>query len=181
MTGIDHQAVSRLCWLGVTCVVLTLSGCKSDNEAVALPSPSDSSIPLHSPVPDDDAVKRAYTSFIAMLDHADSLPESSRKQQLSTLMVEPQLSRVLKRTEELRSKELTSYGKVIVHITSVEVTGNDATLRDCQDSSKAGLMKIGSHEKINRGVQKGNTKAYVIKAADGEWRVSKYVVLGEGC
>lgn len=181
LTGIDRQAAHRLCWIGAACAVLALAGCKSDSEAVALPSPSNVPTSPQSSVSEDEAVRRVYTSFIAMLDHADSLPESSRKQQLSTLMVEPQLSRVLKRAEELESKNLTSYGKVVVHIASVDVAGNDATLRDCQDSSKAGVMNKDTHKKSNRGVEKGNTKAYLIKSADGKWRVSKYVVLGEGC
>ncbi|NEA27643.1 hypothetical protein [Actinomadura bangladeshensis] len=181
MTGIDRQAARRLCWIGAACAVLVLAGCKSGSEAVALPSPSNVPTSPQSSISEDEAVRRVYTSFIAMLDHADSLPESSRKQQLSTLMVEPQLSRVLKRAEELESKNLTSYGKVVVHITSVDIAGNDATLHDCQDSSKAGVMNRNTHKKSNRGVEKGNTKAYLVKSADGKWRVSKYVVLGEGC
>lgn len=169
-----------MCWAGIAGAALVLSGCTGADKAVALPTSTDSAAPT-TPLSEDVPVRRAYTSFVAMLDHADTLPMSSRQQQLSALMVDPQLSRVLKRTDELRSKNLTSYGKVLVHITSVSVNGHDATLRDCQDSSNAGIMSRTTRKKINRGVAKGNIKAYLIESADGQWRVSKYVVLGEGC
>ena len=181
MTVIGRQVSSVLCGIGVIGAALTLPGCSNGDEAAALPSSTKSATPLPSATSNEAAAKNAYTSFIAVLDRADSLPESSRKQQLSALMIEPQLSRVLKRVEELQSKNLTSYGKVAVHITSVKVTGNDATLRDCQDSSNAGIMNKHTRKKINRGVKKGNTKAYLVKGTDGQWRVSKYVVYGEGC
>ncbi|WP_141578762.1 hypothetical protein [Actinomadura sp. WMMA1423] len=181
MTVIGRLAASRIAWLGVAGVALALTGCSNDNDAVALPSSSHTTPSLPSPSSDEEAVKETYTSFISTLDRADSLPDESRRQQLSALMVDPQLSRVLQRVEELRSKNLTSYGKVIVHITSVDVAGNDATLHDCQDSSRAGIMNRTTRKKIKRGVEKGRTKAYLIKGADEKWRISKYVVLGEGC
>lgn len=181
MIKVGRLMGARLCLPGIAGITLVLSGCNSGEEAVALPSSTESAVSPPTPTSENEAVKRAYTSFIAMLDRADSLPADTRKQQLSALMVEPQLSRVLKRTEELRSKNLTSYGKVVVHVTSVEVNGNDATLRDCQDSSKAGILNKSTQKKVNRGVEKGSTKAYMVKGADRRWRVSKYVVLGEGC
>ncbi len=42
-------------------------------------------------------------------------------------------------------------------------------------------MNRTTRKKIKRGVEKGRTKAYLIKGADEKWRISKYVVLGEGC
>ncbi|MEV0668471.1 hypothetical protein ACIBI3_44605 [Actinomadura luteofluorescens] len=181
MTVIDRLATGWPAWLGVAGIALALTGCSNHNDAVALPSSSPSTTSIPSPPSDEEAVKESYTSFISALDRADSLPDEARRQQLSALMVDPQLSRVLKRVEELRGKNLTSYGKVIVHIASVDVTGNQATLHDCQDSSKAGIMNRTTHKKIKRGVEKGRTKAYLIKGADDKWRTSKYVVLGEGC
>ncbi|TMQ92737.1 hypothetical protein ETD83_26720 [Actinomadura soli] len=181
LIGIGQQwSAVQVCWAGIAGAMLVLSGCTNGDKAAALPTSSDSAAPTY-PVSEDATVKRAYTAFVAMLDHADTLPLHSREQQLSALMVDPQLSRVLKRADELRSKNLTSYGQVIVHITSVIINGHEATLHDCQDSSNAGIMSRTTHKKINRGVKKGNTRAYMIKGTAGQWRVSKYVVLGEGC
>lgn len=182
LTGDGWRRAGQLGWLGIVGAALLLTGCANHDDAVALPSPAGpgNSLPS-SPASESEAVTRSYTDFIALLDRADSLPDYSRGQRLSALMAEPQLSRVLKRIEQLKNDHLTSYGQVIVHVKSIQLDGDEATLRDCQDSSSAGLENTDTHKKVSRGVKKGNTKALMVKGPDGNWRVSKYIVLGEGC
>ncbi|TDD87344.1 hypothetical protein E1293_08030 [Actinomadura darangshiensis] len=143
---------------------------------------TDSSTPLPSSTAGEEkAVASAYMKFVAMLDRADSLPTESRKQELATVMVDPQLSRVLQRIDKMRSQHLTTYGRIIVHVKKVQFAGSGATIYDCQDSRDSGLLNSITGKKVNRGVPQGNTKALMVKSSDGQWRVSKSITIGEGC
>ena len=165
-----------------------LSGCTGEQASVTLPKQSERE-PQGAPgtpsnaaaTQESEAVKSAYREFVSALERADSLPDTTRKQQLSTYMVDPQLSRVLKVVKEHRKDHLATYGSVIVHINSVSVDGGDATLRDCQDATNAGLRDTRTYKKINRGVRERHVEATLKKGADGRWRVSKHIILGEGC
>ncbi|WP_285497832.1 hypothetical protein [Actinomadura sp. NBRC 104425] len=165
-----------------------LSGCTPEQASVTLPkqsareaqgapgTPSDTAA-----APESEAVKSAYRGFVSALERADSLPDATRKQQLATYMIDPQLSRVLEVVKEHKADHLATYGSVIVHINSVSVDGDDATLRDCQDATNAGLRDTRTDKKINRGVRERHVEATLKKGADGRWRVSKHIILGEGC
>lgn len=176
-----RRVAHRRWWSCVLLVILISSGCGGEPEAVALPS-LDSTTPLpSSTATEEDAVASAYTQFVAMLDRADSLPVESRKQDLATVMVDPQLSRVLRRVDEMKSQNIATYGRIIVHVKRVQFTESGATVYDCQDSSGSGLLNSITGKKINRGVEQAHTKALLVKGADGRWRVSKSITVGEGC
>ncbi|WP_344276461.1 hypothetical protein [Actinomadura napierensis] len=116
-----------------------------------------------------------------MLDRADSLPAESRKQQLATVMADPQLSRVLQRIDKMKSQHIATYGHIVVHVKRVQLTTSGATLYDCQDSRDSGLLNSATGKKLSRGVSHGNTKALMVKGSDGQWRVSKFITIGDGC
>lgn len=181
MSIAGRWVVMRLYWLGVAGALLC-SACGGAPKADALPSSTDSVSPSPSSTAlEEDAVAFAYAKFVAMLDRADSLPAESRKRDLATVMVDPQLSRVLRRIEEMKRQHITTYGQVTVRIKSVQLTSSGATVSDCQDSSGAGILHSITGKKINRGVREGNTKALLVKGADGQWRVRKSITIGEGC
>ncbi|RKS68276.1 hypothetical protein BZB76_6537 [Actinomadura pelletieri DSM 43383] len=97
-------------------------------------------------------------------------------------MVNPQLSRVLRRVDEMKSQNIATYGHIVVHVKSVQLTASGAaTVYDCQDTRNAGLLNSVSQKKINRGIEQERTKALLVKGSDGQWRVSKSTTLGEGC
>jgi len=171
----------------MACGVLLVS-CSGEHPTVALPTQADpvsaspsSSTPSVSPEAEAEAIKYAYQQFTALLDRADRLPASTRRQELSMYMADPQLSRVLNRIEELHADNLTAYGSTIVHVKNVLIDGDNATLHDCQDTRKAGLMKATTRKKINRGIKEEHIKALLIKGSDGRWRVRKSISLGQGC
>ncbi|WP_395108084.1 hypothetical protein [Actinomadura sp. SCN-SB] len=174
---------------GLTCAVLVMApGCGGDSNVTlptknsTIPAPPSSPVQASpSATSDADAIKGTYRQYSALLSRADRLPASTRRQQLSAYMVDPQLTRVLQRVEELHANNLTFYGSVVVHITNVRAKGNTATLRDCQDSSNSGLMNATTRKKVNRGVKEDHTEASLVKEGDGKWRVSKVIGLGQGC
>ncbi|MBA9003055.1 hypothetical protein [Thermomonospora cellulosilytica] len=167
--------------------ILVSLGCSNnDGAAVDLPpKPStDITVPTAvTPSPADETaeVRRTYVESVALLDRADTLPEGTRRQRLAQYLTDPQLSRILDRIKDLHAENLTSYGASVPHIKSVKVEGDKATVHDCQDSSNSGLMDATTQRKINRGVKEESIKALMQKHSDGRWRISKFVVLGEGC
>lgn len=183
LSDIGRCMVNRLCWLAVVSAAFFSASCGSKSDDVSLPLLTDfsESPPPSSPVVEERAVAAAYMEFVAMLDRADSLPSESRKHDLATVMVDPQLSRVLRRVEEMKRQHIATYGQVAVRIKSVQLTSSGATVFDCQDSSGAGILHSITGKKINRGVREGNTKALLVKGADGRWRVRKSITIGEGC
>ncbi|WP_395107464.1 hypothetical protein, partial [Actinomadura sp. SCN-SB] len=96
---------------------------------------------------------------MAILDRAASLPAATRTEQLSKHMVEPQLSRTLKRIKKLETDGIATYGNIVVHIRDVRIHGDEATVDDCQDSSGAGLVDTNTSKKINRGVEEEHATA----------------------
>ncbi|WP_433476548.1 hypothetical protein ACQPZP_05535 [Spirillospora sp. CA-142024] len=150
---------------------------------MALPTASDSGKPVGAPSTADaeQAVRDAYANFVMMLSRADTLPEQSRRSELSTVMAEPQLSHVVKHIDDLKRRHLATYGTVTVHVKSIQIKENDATIYDCRDSRGAGLVDSITHKKINRGIKEDNTKVLLTKGPDQRWRVSESFTLSKGC
>lgn len=169
LSGTCQRVVNRLCCLGIAGAVLVTPDCGGESRAVALPSLTDSGTPRPSlsNADEEHAVASAYTKFVAMLDRADSLPAEFRKRDLATVMVDPQLSHVLRRIEEMKKQHIATYGQVAVRIKSVQITASGATVFDCQDSSNAGILHSVTGKKINRGVREGNTKALLVRGLKG--------------
>lgn len=168
-------------WMMAVVAMLLLTGCTPEESSVPLPTAAKS--PSESPPPQSEAeaIKRSYIAFIEILDRADSLPTGTRQQELARHMTDPQLTRVINRTQEMNEENIASYGKVVAHVREIQVNGTDATLRDCQDSRDAGVMNTLTGKKINRGIEKESIKAYLSKGPDGRWRVTKTVSYGKGC
>lgn len=178
-----RQATTRLYCLVAVGASLWASGCSSGNEAVALPTARGSESPVGTPSNsgDERAVRDAYANFVMVLGRAGSLPEQNRKTELATVMVEPQLSHVVKHLDDLERRHLTTYGTVTVHVRSVQINENGATLYDCRDSREAGLVNSITHKKINRGIKEDHIKVLLTKGPDAKWRVSESFTLEKGC
>lgn len=179
LIAIRQRVAAQLCLPGTIGIALLLTGC--DAEGRTAPLPSIRTMPPTSPPSDDEAATTAYTNVVAQLDTADSLPADIREQELSRYMSDPQLSRVINRVRQLKAEHLTSYGKSIPHVQSVQIHGNKAILHDCLDAGNAGLQSSRTQKKVNRGLKKEGVKAHLSKGSDGQWRVVKIISLGEGC
>lgn len=168
-------------WVFPALVVLSLVGCAGKEGAAPLTTTAISPSTSPTSQSDTEAIRRTYITFIKTLDRADSLPASERRQQLSLHMTDPQLTQVINRIKEMKRENIASYGSVVPHVQRIEVSGKDATLYDCQDSSNAGIMNTLTRKKINRGIDNETVTAYLSKGSDGEWRVTKSVSHGKGC
>jgi hypothetical protein len=122
-----------------------------------------------------DAIKQSYTQYWAVLpqaEHADS--DSRRRQLLAEHSTEPQLSTALRGIDDLHAKDLTSSGYVVVHIRKVQVNGDTATVEDCQDATKALILKRSTGQAISRGIPNDLIRATLARGSDGQWRISRF-------
>jgi hypothetical protein len=148
---------------------------------VTLPTTSAPGAPRvsSSPTSAEDAVRQSYTQYWAVLPQAEQTPDEARRRQLlAAYATEPQLGTVLRNIKNLHTKNQTSWGYVVVHIESVQVNGDTATVRDCQDSSNAGLMDTKTGKKTSRGVPKDPLSATLQRGTDERWRINGFSIPG---
>lgn len=161
--------------------VLIAGACGKSHHAVALPTTSAPGAPSvsASPASPEDAVRQSYTQYWAVLPRVEQESDEGRRRQLlAPYATEPQLGTVLQNIKNLHAKNQTSWGYVVVHIESVQVTGNTATVKDCQDSSNAGLMDSKTGKKTSRGVSKDPLSATLERGTDERWRISGFSIPG---
>lgn len=168
-------------WTLLPAAMIFLAGCVDEGNSVPLPSAADSPRDPSSPSSDIEMIKRSYVAFIGALDRADSLPPNMRREQLAIHMTDPQLTRVIDRVQAMNKEGITSYGRAVPHVQHIAVTGGDATVSDCQDSSHAGIFNTLTGKKMNRGVKEEGITAFLSKGTDGRWRVTKTISHGKGC
>jgi hypothetical protein len=174
--------------VGVACAALVSASCHGRDETTPAPTTSPARVqPPGDPSDNSQAtreyesVRLAYREFVDVLGRAASLPRATRKERLSKYMVDPQLSKVLDAIQTNEANDITTYGSSMPHIKSVRINGDEATVDDCQDGSKAGLIEVSTSKKINRGLKEENIKTDLMKSVDGRWRVSNSTTIGEGC
>lgn len=177
-----QRTATKLVWiLPTVAAMLALTGCAAEERDTPLATAASS--PRTSPTAQSETeeVERSYIAFLKILDGADSLPAGERRQQLSLYMTDPQLAQAIKRIQEMKKDNVSSYGSVVPHVRHVEINGSEARLLDCQDSSNAGNMNSRTGKKIDRGIDNESVTAYLSKGSDGQWRVTKTVSRGRGC
>lgn len=152
-------------------------GCSGHHD-VALPTKTPPSAPSATPTSAEDAVRQSYTQYWAILpqaEHADN--DASRRELLARYSTEPQLSTALHGIDDLHSKDLTSSGYVVVHIQSVQVSGDQATVWDCQDATNALIQQRSTGKTLSRGVPNDHIRAALSRGSDGQWRISQFAPL----
>jgi hypothetical protein len=163
-------------------LLLAMAGCGGgDRGDVGLPTSSPPAAPsqVSSPASGEAAVRQTYTQYWATLPQAEhAATEGDQRRLLSRYATDPLLSEVIVNIGKLHSSDVTSEGYVVVHIEKVQVSGVNAELRACQDSTHALLRNTRSGKITNRGGSNDHARAVLIRGADGQWRVKRIFPLG---
>jgi hypothetical protein len=71
------------------------------------------------------------------------------------------------------------WGKPVVYVQDVKVSGNKATVRDCQDGTKAGQADARTHQLIpgTKGEPRVPIEAILVRGTDGRWRLTSVYYL----
>ncbi|WP_093267601.1 hypothetical protein [Saccharopolyspora shandongensis] len=88
---------------------------------------------------------------------------------------------ITSRAREQLAGGIRLYGAVMARVSSVQITGDHASLQDCQDMSLAGQADLASGKPRNVGVARNLVHATLSKGPDGVWRVDRVEFPGGEC
>lgn len=159
----------------------SLAGCDGN----AIPPPATNSVSTSAPtlttVTDERfAIESVYREFWDRLHQVTALEEAALRANLSEVMAEPQLSTTLGAIAGQRQAGITIYGNEVAHIASIEIAGDSATVKDCQDASQSGQAEVTTGKRNTVGVSKNPITATVVRR-DGRWKISQIAYPGGTC
>lgn len=116
----------------------------------------------------------AYTAFFPALTAAEPQPQARAAAILAPYATQPYLEHVLAQMAWYRAHDEVSWGYLIPHVTSVQITGVQAIVRDCQDASSAWLVSTVTGQVIPGTV--GCVRTYLVavltRGSDERWRLA---------
>lgn len=166
-------------------VAVLLCGASCSSTPSGVPPLSNTSVPTSAATsahrPERDIVMDAYTQFWPRLHEAAGAPESRWAELMRDVATDPQLSRTLGALREQRAQARTLYGVEVARVTNVDVSGERATVKDCQDASQAGQADANTGDRKTVGVARNPVSAALVRGPDGKWRVSEISYPGGTC
>jgi hypothetical protein len=116
----------------------------------------------------------ACTAFFPLLAAAGPEPQVRAAALLAPYAAQPCLGHVLAQMAWFRARGLVSWGTLIPHVTSVQVTGSQAFARDCQDAGSAWLVSTVTGEVIRGTAGSARTALAATLARGGgeRWRLT---------
>jgi hypothetical protein len=181
MTSPTRLGVLAVCVLVAVFSLAQLPG-SSDQES-KLSDSSQLQTPPSSPEEMAAEVIAAYTAYFPALTAAEQQPEARAAQMLARYAAQPYLGHVLAQIAWYRAHDEVVWGFLVSHVTSVQITGGQAIVRDCQDASNAWLVSSVTGQVIPGTV--GSPRTYLIAAlirgSNGRWRLTLLTHLAGPC
>jgi hypothetical protein len=132
--------------------------------------------PLTSPSPtatsEASRILAQYRAFWNIEASAAQAPAAEREALLRPYATEPLLSRVLRGMSASDNLGQVAYGEVVPHPIITKIERGVASIRDCQDASKAGRKERDTGRIVTRGTSRDLAVATVKRGPDGVWRVA---------
>ena len=125
---------------------------------------------------DRHAVEAAWSHYWSVYEIFDSkYPQSRWDSVIAAIAVDPIRTQILKAARADRIIGVVGYGHVVPHpYWPVSIGGNaTATMGDCMDQSHYGSMFARTRQKRTVGVAHDNTRATLVRASNGIWRVKQ--------
>jgi hypothetical protein len=172
-------------WPGVVmclAIGLAVTGCRSSNQVhvdqpgTASPSGSAtaSTTPTPTPAPTvEQQVLAQYGGFWAALPEASRAPAAQREQILARYAGDPELRSLLDGMADQDRQGRVFYGEDVPR-PEIEMLSADrgvAVIRDCQDSSGAGVQDAKTGQRFTVGVARNSVSATLHPGPDAAWRV----------
>jgi hypothetical protein len=125
----------------------------------------------------------AYTAYFPALLAAEPLSQARAAAMLAPYAAQPYLGHVLAQIAAYRADDEVSWGYLVPHVTSVQVSGNQAVVRDCQDASSAWLVSSATGRVIpgTTGYARTSMVAALARGSDGRWRLTFLGHLADPC
>jgi hypothetical protein len=125
----------------------------------------------------------AYTAFVPALTAAEPQSQPRAAALLAPYAAQPYLGHVLAQMAWYRAHDEVAWGYLVPHVTSVQITGGQAVVRDCQDASNAWLVSTVTGQAIpgTAGSARTYLVAVLILGPDGRWRLTLLAQVGGSC
>jgi len=181
--------------LGLVGALLTLIGCTSSgghpaetsdaptsnssrsSSTTSSPAPTTSSMdPAAREAADRRAVEAAWAHYWSVYIAFESkYPQSRWSSVIAGIAVDPIRAQIMRAARADRIIGLVGYGYVVPHpYWQTSIDGKPtATMGDCMDQSHYGSMFAKTGRKQSVGVAHDNTRATLVRGADGRWRVKQ--------
>ncbi|KAA5825447.1 hypothetical protein F1721_32955 [Saccharopolyspora hirsuta] len=175
MTPFSAALPASLCLTAVA-----LAGCASEPLATAPADPGIDPPPM--PSSDERAeVERSYRDFWRITWNTTADRSAEWDAEVRQVASQEMADQITTRARDQLASGVRLYGAVVAHVTAVEITGNRASVQDCQDTSRAGQADAISGEPKNVGVQRNPVRATLSKGTDSRWRVDRIEFPGGEC
>jgi hypothetical protein len=176
---------SRRPWPGVViglAIAVGATGCRSSGRVhvdqpgstttVSSPVASSSPSPTAPPTVEQQVLAQ-YTAFWAALPEASRALAPQREQILAKYAGDPELRSLLDGMAEQDRQGRVFYGQDVPRpeIEMLSIDRGVAVIRDCQDSSGAGVQDATTGQKLTVGVARNAVSATLHPGPDGAWRV----------
>lgn len=155
----------------MSCAALLVGACSSSPSAPDT-TPARTDLPSPSVDADRTAVSAAYDRFWSKSRPLASRPSLEWEPQLRLIAAEPQRSQLLESFRNLRDRNIQLYGEVVSHVLSIDITGDQARLSDCQDASKAGQADATTGQHKTVGVARNPVSARLVREGT-DWKVAE--------
>ena len=176
----------RLGTRGIAAIVVVLllglstAGCHSGSGVIndaptaspALGSSSASITAMPSVATDEQRILAQYQSFWKREASAAEAAATQRRAILEAVATDPLLSRVLRGMQASDNLGQIGYGRIIPRARVTGIDRDTATIRDCQDASKAGRKDRDTGKTVTRGTAHDLALATMKRGRDGVWRVA---------
>jgi hypothetical protein len=125
----------------------------------------------------------AYTAFVPALTAAEPQPQARAAALLAPYAAQPYLGHALAQMAWYRAHDEVAWGYLVPHVTSVQITGRQAIVRDCQDASNAWLVSTVTSQVIpgTTGSARTYLVAVLVRGSDGRWRLTLLAQVGGSC
>jgi len=175
--------------LAVAWLAVALAGCRQSPDtgtgtaAAASPPPTPAAAAVSSAAPEADraAVEAAYRRFWTVTAGMGRQPVARWRAVLSTVAVEPLLSRLYDGYQANYRAGVGEYGLVRPRPAVVGVRGGRASVVDCQDASMSGEIDTDTGLPRTVGGARTPVAATLVRGADGVWRLSDARYLDSSC
>ncbi len=127
--------------------------------------------PSASPVDAKDEVLVHYRAFWDALPKASRLPEDQANALLEQYLVDPALTKIEGTLASQRAFDRRLYGANTPRPTSVDVTGDQATVVDCQKSDAAGVEDAKTGERLTVGPARNPVTA-TLQRSGSSWLIA---------
>jgi hypothetical protein len=159
--------------------LLMLAACAPHQAASPATTPT-LAPPPHPSDPTAD-VDNAYTQFWSVTWTVGTLPPDQWRPRLQQVAADPVLTQLVNGAQAHHDQDISLYGNVIPHVSNVQVSGDQATVTDCQDDSHAGQADAATGAQKTVGVVRTPIRGTLQLGPSNHWRVTRIDYLGGTC